>query len=153
MYSVSRMGKHQPTTILTSYLVLKQDGKVLLALRQNTGYCDGQWGLPAGHVESGESMTTALCREIQEEIGIVLDPKQVQLKHVIHRKSDLDGSERIDGFFEADHWTGKLENLEPEKCGRLEWFPLNVLPDEIIPYVRETLQCMRQGIGYREVGW
>lgn len=146
------MGKHLPTTILASYLVLKRDGQVLLALRQNTGYCDGQWGLPAGHVEAGESMTVALCREIREEIDIVLDPKEVYLKHMIHRKSE-DDSERIDGFFEATQWTGKLENREPEKCGGLEWFSLDALPDTTIPYVRETLEHIDQGIGYREVGW
>ena len=146
------MGKHLPTAVLASYLVLKQDGKVLLALRQNTGYCDGQWGLPAGHVESGESMTAALCREMQEEIGIVLDARGVRLKHMIHRKGE-DGSERIDGFFEADQWEGKLENLEPEKCGGLEWFEMESLPQETIPYVRETLECIKQGIWYREEGW
>lgn len=147
------MGKHLPTTILASYLVLKQDGKVLLALRQNTGYCDGEWGLPAGHVEAGESMTAALCREIHEEIGIMLDPTQVSLKHIIHRKSDFDGSERIDGFFEGDQWTGNIENLEPGKCGGLEWFALDALPSTTIPYIRETLEFIGQGIGYREVGW
>lgn len=146
------MGQHLPTTILASYLVLKKEGKVLLALRQNTGYCDGQWGLPAGHVESGESMIAALCREMQEEIGITLDSQQVHLKHMIHRKGE-DGSERIDGFFEVDLWAGEVENHESEKCGGLEWFPLAVLPDTIIPYIRETLACIDQGIGYREVGW
>ncbi len=147
------MGKHLPTTILASYLILKRDDQVLFALRQNTGYCDGEWGLPAGHVEAGESMTQALCREIREEIGIVLDPKQVYLKHIIHRQSDFDGSERIDGFFEAEHWEGEVKNLEPEKCGGLEWFSLDRLPENTIPYIRETLAHIRRGIGYREVGW
>jgi len=146
------MGKHLPTTILASYLVLKKDSQILLALRQNTGYCDGQWGLPAGHVEAGESMIAALCREMQEEIDIVLAPKRVHLKHIIHRKGE-DGSERIDGFFECDQWVGEVKNLEPGKCGGLEWFPLGSLPDTVIPYVRETLGCIDQGIGYREVGW
>lgn len=147
------MGKHLPTTILASYLVLKNENKVLLALRKNTGYCDGQWGLPAGHVERGESMIQALCREVHEEIGISLDPEAVELKHVVHRKSDFDGSERIDGFFESNKWSGEIENLELEKCGGLEWFITDNLPKETIPYVRETLDFINQGTWYREEGW
>lgn len=147
------MGIHLPTTILASYLILKKDDKVLFAKRQNTGYFDGQWGLPAGHVEAGESMVEALCREVKEEIGITLDPKQVQLKHIIHRKSEFDGSERIDGFFEGDQWMGELENLEPHKCGKLEWFPREALPQEIIPYIQETLEKIEENVFYREEGW
>ena len=33
------------------YLVLERDGKVLLSLRENTGYEDGKWSLVAGHAE------------------------------------------------------------------------------------------------------
>ncbi|MGB1592331.1 MAG: NUDIX domain-containing protein, partial [Promethearchaeia archaeon] len=39
-------------------------GQVLLSRRLNTGFRDGQWGLPAGHVNPGESITAAAVREV-----------------------------------------------------------------------------------------
>ena len=39
---------------------------VLLALRNHPPF-DGYWCLPGGHIEFGEAVESALCREIQEE--------------------------------------------------------------------------------------
>lgn len=146
------MGKHQPTAILASYLVLKHDGKVLLAKRHNTGYCDGQWGLPAGHVEAGETFTQALVREMQEELGIGLAVNDLHLVHVNHRKAE-DRSERVNAFFVAESWSGEVGNREPEKCSAVEWFPMEQLPEMVIPYIRETLEHIGKGSGYQEEGW
>ncbi|MBI5728493.1 MAG: NUDIX domain-containing protein, partial [Candidatus Magasanikbacteria bacterium] len=59
--------------ILSVYLILENDqGEVLLLLRENTGFCDGQLGLPAGHVDGGETLHAAMCREAKEEVGLQL---------------------------------------------------------------------------------
>lgn len=146
------MGKHLPTSILAAYLVLRHEGKVLFAQRQNTGYCDGQWGLPAGHVEAGETFTQALSREMKEELGIVLSTNDLHFLHANHRKAE-DRSERVNAFFEANVWSGEIKNMEPEKCAELGWFSLDAMPENTIPYVRETLEYIGRGIHYREEGW
>jgi hypothetical protein len=51
-------------------LMLDGDGQVLFGRRQNTGFEDGAWHLPSGHLEAGESVVAALVREAKEEIGI-----------------------------------------------------------------------------------
>ena len=146
------MGKHLPTNVLASYLVLLQDGKVLLARRANTGYCDGQYSLPAGHVESGESFTQALVREVGEEIGIQVTSKQARVAHILHRKAE-DGSERVDTFYTTETWVGEVKDLEPEKCDDLAWFPMAELPENTIPYIRSVLENIEKGIFYSEYGW
>lgn len=146
------MGKHLPTNVLASYLVLLRDGRVLLARRANTGYCDGQYSLPAGHVESGESFTQALVREVGEEIGIRVTTDDVKAAHVLHRKAE-DGSERAEVFYTAAHWVGGIQNLEPEKCDDLSWFPLDSLPENTIPYIRTVLEHIEKGVSYSEYGW
>lgn len=146
------MGKHLPTNILASYLVLKKDGKVLLVKRQNSGYCDGQWSLPAGHVEAGENFTQALIREMKEELGIELTIADLRLAHINHRKAE-DKSERVNAFFLAEKWVGEIQNKEPEKCSALEWFPLDALPEDAVPYVREILGDIQTGVWYGEEGW
>lgn len=44
--------------------------EILLALRKNTGYRDGKYELPGGHVEEGEDLMQAMVREAKEELMI-----------------------------------------------------------------------------------
>ena len=43
---------------------------VLLALRKNTGYNDGEYELPGGHVDAGEDIINAMIREAKEDVMI-----------------------------------------------------------------------------------
>src|SRR3989344_4788840 len=52
------------------FLFLVVDGKILLSRRFQTGWEDGNYGLPAGHGEDGETMREGVRREAREEIGI-----------------------------------------------------------------------------------
>ncbi len=146
------MGKHLPTAILASYLVLIKDGRVLLARRANTGYYDGHYSIPAGHVESGESFNRALIREVGEEIGIHLSLSDLVVSHVMHRKAE-DGSERVEVFYNVSRWEGNIENMETEKCDDLSWFPLTTLPENTIPYVKHVVDCIQGQVFYSEYGW
>lgn len=147
------MGKHLPNAIIASYLVLQSGNDVLLARRSNTGYHDGDYSVPAGHVELGESFTDTLLREVQEEIGIVIRREDARAVHILHRKSDIHREERVDTFFLVTRWEGEIENRETEKCSDLSWHPIDRLPENTIPYIREALECIQQGIFYSESGW
>ena len=57
---------------ISAYLMLEKDNEILCLKRQGTGWMDGFWSLPAGHVEPGESVVQGLLREAQEEVGITL---------------------------------------------------------------------------------
>jgi 8-oxo-dGTP diphosphatase len=49
-------------------------GRVLVAQRAGGPY-DGCWEFPGGKVEPGESELSALVREIQEELGVAIEPR------------------------------------------------------------------------------
>jgi 8-oxo-dGTP diphosphatase len=133
--------------ILSVYLILVKDDKVLLLRRANTGYEDGKYSLPAGHADGDEPGREATAREALEEAGIKVKPQDLKFAHCMHR---LQNDERVDFFFTADKWEGEPKNMEPEKCDDLSWFPLDNLPDNIIPYIKQSLESQRDGIYYSE---
>ncbi len=135
---------------VNAYLILKQDDKVLFHLRKNTGYCDGMWSLVAGHVEDGESATDGMIREAREEIGIELSPAELKVVHVLHRKTNR---LNVDIFFDCTSWQGIIQNQEPEKCEKLEFFSLQDLPSNIIEYNVACLMAISNGEFYSEQGW
>lgn len=149
-----KQAKERLAIVPASYLVLFQGSKVLLLRRYNTGYEDGNYSVAAGHLESGETFTQCLIREVEEEIGIALSPEEVEMVHAMHRNSGtVNNGNRMDMFFVARKWKGDIENKEPDKCDDVSWFDLDDLPENIIPYIRHALKCIRQGECYSEYGW
>lgn len=145
------MPKERFKIIPTVYLLLIKDNQILLSRRYNTGFHDGEYSLPAGHLDGNETLIEAMVREIKEEIGVKLNPKDLKLVHVMHRKEP--NEERINFFFRAEKWEGKAQILEPHKCDGLRWFELNNLPDNIIPYIKQAINSFLDNKFYSEWGW
>jgi 8-oxo-dGTP pyrophosphatase MutT (NUDIX family) len=59
--------------------VVEQDGvpSVILIRRAYQGRNAGQWGLPGGRLEDGETLERAALRELHEEIGLAAGPGDV----------------------------------------------------------------------------
>lgn len=131
-------------------LLLNADGQILFGRRQNTGYEDGAYHLPSGHLEAGEPVIAALIREAKEEVGVTLAPEHVEFSHVMHNSSS---GGRVAFFFTVRQWEGTPENREPEKCSELRWFPLDTLPDHLIDYCRAALTHIAAGEPFSVYGW
>ena len=123
---------------------------VLRRRRYNTGWEDGKYSVPAGHIDAGEAVIEASIREVLEEVGVNLNPSDLEVVHVMHRKAE---DERIDFFLVVKNWIGEITNKEPHKCDDLSWHPLRSLPSNVIPYVRQGLANYQDGILYSEFGW
>lgn len=136
--------------------VLRKGNEVLLSRRFNTGIDDGWYVCPMGGVEEGETPKEALCREMEEELGILIDPKDLRLLHVMYRKHPLkDGGSftQADFFFTAEIYKGVIVNQEPEKCDELRFYPLEKLPPNIVPSIKVALDHIRENRFYSEFGW
>jgi ADP-ribose pyrophosphatase YjhB (NUDIX family) len=144
------MPRYRPHIIGEVYLFLRHESRVLLSRRFQTGYEDGNYSVPAGHMEGNEEVRAALIREAREEIGIELTLDDLTVVGVVHSRSD---SERVSFFVLVEQWRGEVRNMEPHKCDDLAWFAPNALPPNIVPLVRRALENFLAGRFYDSMGW
>lgn len=137
--------------IVAVHLVVLHNNEILLLKRYNTGYEDGKFSVPAGHVEDGENVIQAMVRESQEEIGIEITNSSLEIIHVMNRNC-ID-HERIDYFFKVSHWHGEIRNMEPNKCSELSWFNIENLPFNTIDYIKEAIENYINGCKFSVYGW
>lgn len=147
MKEIPNEKKQRLVVCVNVHLLLEKEGKVLLSLRQNTGFEDNRYGLVAGHLESGESPIQAIIRETKEEIGVKVNPQDLKVVHTMHRRTNR---ENIDIFMKCMSWEGEVKNCEPDKCGQIAFYPVNFLPENTIPYIKFSLEQIALGHGYSE---
>lgn len=123
-------------------IVRNQNGHILLHKRARTGFMDGYYDLPSGHVEAGETLRQATAREAKEEVDVMVKVSDLALVHIGQNHQERP---YINFMFEARLWTGKPRICEPEKCDDLGFFPVESLP-KTVPHVAEVLRTMQNGI-------
>lgn len=134
------------------YVVLRQKGNILFTFREHTGFQDGTYSLPSGHIEDGENALAAAVREVSEEVGVTVNPQHLKLIYTMHRMSEKDV--RIDFFFETTKWQGEPFNNEPHKHGDIAWFtPEELQTKPLMDYQAVVLQAIPGGNVYSEWGW
>lgn len=139
------------TSCVDLHLILRDgEGRVLFGERRNTGWADGQLGLPSGHLEDAESATTGAAREAEEEVGVLVKPDALRLGHLMHHRTT---SGRVALFFEARDWSGEITNMEPDKCAGWSFVDPANPPAQIVPYIAEALRRIGSGEVYSEGGW
>ena len=144
------MGDTRYKTCVDLHLILRRGDEILLGQRINTGFADGAHHLPSGHLDPNESATTGLIREAEEEIGVRIDLRDVRFVHAMHHRTN---DARTAFFYEVTRWDGAVENREPDKCAGWDWFPMDALPEQMIPYAAEALAHYAKGTTYSERGW
>jgi mutator protein MutT len=147
------MAKERHKEVPAGYALLIKDNKILLQRRYNTGYMDGKYSLPAGHVDEGETFRQCAVRETKEEIGVDLDIEDLKFVHIMHRLSGPEWKDlryRIDVFFITEKWQGEPKIMEPDKSDDLSWFDLDNLPENIIPYIKYAIDCIKNKVFYSE---
>ncbi|HSX15392.1 MAG TPA: NUDIX domain-containing protein [Candidatus Saccharimonadales bacterium] len=132
--------------------------EVLLMLRAERLYMGGYWALPVGHVEPKESPSQAIAREAREEVGSKASSDK--FRHLITVSTPPEPGEgpegqRTDFYFElaAKDLGGEPQNMEPDRCDDLRWFPEDALPEKFMPRQRAALGYIAAGATYVEIGW
>ena len=62
-----------PSVLVSAISLIDVDGRVLISKRPEGKTMAGLWEFPGGKLESGESLTDALQREMREELGVEVE--------------------------------------------------------------------------------
>jgi 8-oxo-dGTP diphosphatase len=92
------------------------DCQVLLQRRAPGRAMAGLWEFPGGKVEDGERPEDALVRELEEELGIVVDPSA--LSPAAFASADNAGRHMLLLLYLCRHWSGEPRALDADA---LQW--------------------------------
>lgn len=134
------------------YILLEREGKILLARRANTGYSDGMYQMPSGHIERDEFPVAAVIRETKEEVGVDILPTDLKFVHASYRLiKNGDAGDYVDYFFKTDKWSGELKNTEPDKCDELCWAAPTDLPENTVPAIKKVMEYINKRIPFSQI--
>ena len=108
------------------------DGRILLARRADTQHQGGLWEFPGGKVEAGESVATALSRELQAELGIQVTTARPLIK-VQH---DYPDKQVLLDVWEVSGFTGEPHGAAGQP---LAWVSPRQLPDYDFPAANQPI--------------
>lgn len=135
---------------VTVYLVLCRNNEILLSKTHNIGSEPGIWSLISGYREINKSGKESIIIDAKEELGINISYKDLNLGHIIHRKTD---SDNIDIFMVCKKWDGEISNKQPNKCSELKFFSQYNLPKNILKHIKIALAKIYRKQLYNELGW
>jgi len=140
--------------IVGVHLYLQDEhGRILLGLRHpDSAYAGNTWHFLAGHCER-EAAISCLVREAKEEAGLIIDPRAVELVHLVHLLDSPVARPRIGLVFRAHSWSGTPEIREPDRCVEWRWWRPQDLPAEVVPYTRQAIDGILAGRLYSQMGW
>jgi 8-oxo-dGTP pyrophosphatase MutT (NUDIX family) len=115
-----------------SAVIFDRRGRLLLQQRSD----GGQWGLPGGSVEIGESLHDAVIREVSEETGLTVVPGRLiglysSPEFQIVRYPDGNAWHYVSACFECRVRSGTLTTCDETLA--LEWAALSRLPRPMLP--------------------
>ena len=118
------MEKNPTTLIVVAAALTNQTGEILLQLRPQGRSMAGLWEFPGGKVEAHESPESALVRELEEELGVIVEHSD--LTPFTFASEPLGERNLLLLLYRCNRWQGDPRPLESPE---LRW----VLPDDMVP--------------------
>ncbi len=89
-------------------ILIDNGGRVLVTRREKGAHQGGLWEFPGGKVELSETIVEALTRELQEEVGVLVDATEPFMV-IDHDYGDK--QVRLD-VYRVTRWRGEARGLE-----------------------------------------
>ncbi|MEP7350559.1 MAG: (deoxy)nucleoside triphosphate pyrophosphohydrolase [Sphingorhabdus sp.] len=120
------MEKNPTMLFVVAAALTNQVGEILLQKRPDDRPMAGLWEFPGGKVEAGESPESALVRELEEELGVVVDPSD--LHPFAFASEPLDSRQLLLLLYICDRWQGDPMPLESPEIRWLKPADMHILP-------------------------
>lgn len=128
----------KPVMSVVVGIVFNAEGRVLMAQRPAGKSWAGYWEFPGGKIEVGERPEQALCRELDEELGLQVQASDVtpwlSLQHEYeHHAVSLQ-------FFQVRRWSGVPEGREQQAFA---WVDCQQPPSPLIPSAQQPCRYLQ----------
>lgn len=127
-------------------IIFNTEGKVFLAKRGREARNEsGKWEFPGGGVEFGETLASALVREVREEYGFSIEVQGLLdvVDHIIPQEKQ----HWVSPTFLCRLMSGAPTIREPHKCDAIRWFAIEEVPEsELTIASRKSLESLRKAI-------
>lgn len=122
--------------------LIDRNRNILVQQRPEGKPMAGLWEFPGGKIETGETPEHALVRELEEELGIVVD--ETTLSPVAFASEPLGEKHLLLLLYTCRDWEGDVQNLE---SADMKWLPLEELqhlemPPADIPLVTQLMAAL-----------
>ncbi|MER7544071.1 NUDIX domain-containing protein [Actinomadura sp.] len=131
--------RHQTFLVYAGGMVRDERGRILL-LRHRLWPPYRAWGLPGGYVNAGERLEDGVAREVREETALEVEVAGPPLGLASGFRH------RVEVYYEARVVGGRLE-LDAAEILEARWFPVDGLPDEMSPRLRNVIAALDLKLG------
>ncbi len=123
-------------------VIQNADGRILLQHRTDFGL----WGLPGGNAEDGEGLASIIVREVEEEVGLVIQPPRPFgfASDPAFETITYPNGHRCQFFvmlFFTDAFEG-VPRVADDESQAVGWFDTDALP-EMLPNMRRSVEAYR----------
>lgn len=134
---------HYQNSRPTASALIVQDGRLLLGRRAVEPYL-GMWDVPGGFLSPLEHPEEGVVREIQEETGLVVRPRELLgIFPDTYGGSDA-GIYTLNLYYLVDIVSG--EPHPADDVAELRWFTPDVLPPMAFPHQEQVLAHWREAV-------
>ena len=127
--------------LIPSVAAIIRDGDTILLQKRAD---DGEWSMPAGAIDPGESPQEAIVREVYEETGLHVTPLKIagvfggtKFRHTYPNGDMLEYTIVV---FECGIISGELACVDGESL-ELQYWPADAMPRLVLPYPAELFTC------------
>ncbi|HEU5004710.1 MAG TPA: NUDIX domain-containing protein [Candidatus Saccharimonadales bacterium] len=129
-------------------IFLIKEGQLLMGKRKGS-HGEGEYALPGGHLEQGESFEECVLRELKEEAGPDLKVDRIKFLCVTNLRKYAP-KHYVDIGMLAEYVSGEPIVAEPDEKDSWEWYDMDKLPEPLFGCTENYIESYRTGKSYFE---